>query len=159
MAKCMHGLDESTCYDCAHPVAEQPTRGRPMMRDEWAKVIKSWLPAIGDDWITGDELADASGLTRQQVSAAIAYLRDNDPEFPLVSGPEGYRFSIEGADVNRYRFSATRTAHTRIRRAWRGVVKPWLETANLDPVRARNITRSFERLLEDLQDLIEGEES
>lgn len=153
MAECKHGIEDATCELC-HPSEIMTGRGRPAQRPEWAAVIKSWIPAVGNDWISGNELAEVSGLTRPQLSAAIAHLRDHEPDFPLVSGTEGYRFSLDEADVNRYRDSATRTAHTRIRRAWRGVVKPYVEITVIDPVEVRRITRSFERLLEDLNDMI-----
>lgn len=154
MADCIHGIEDVTwCTICNGHDQARPI-GRPAMRPEWAAVVKSWIPAIGADWITGDDLADVTGLTRPQVSAAVAHLRDNEPDFPLVSGPEGYRFSLDEADVNRYRASAARTAHTRIRRSWRGVIRPYLVASGLDADVVRLHTRTFERLLEDLDDLV-----
>jgi hypothetical protein len=151
--ECIHGIENADWCTICNGRDREPVRSR-ALRPEWAAVVRSWIPAIGNDWISGDDLAEVAGLTRSQVGSAVAYLRDNEPDFPLVSGPEGYRFSLDEADVNRYRASAARTAHTRIRRSWRGVVRPYLNEAGLDPERMRFITRTFERLLEDLDDLV-----
>lgn len=151
MATCVHELEEAWCTICNGHDKKQK-QGRPALRPQWAEVVKSWIPAVGADWISGDELAEVSGLTRPQITSAIAYLRDNEPEFPLVSGVEGYRFSLDEADVNQYRKSAARTAHTRIRRSWRGVIRPYLTAGELNEAEMRRITKTFERLLEDLEE-------
>jgi hypothetical protein len=153
-AECIHGIEDARwCTICNGRDRAEQARGR-AMRPEWAAVVRSWIPAIGSDWISGDDLADVTGLTRGQVGSAVAYLRDSEPDFPLVSGPEGYRFSIDEADVNRYQASAVRTAQTRIRRSWRGVIRPYLTAIAADPMTIRRHTKAMERLLEDLDDLV-----
>lgn len=146
--------EQTWCTLCTGNYRPNP-RGRPSERPEWADIIQTWIPAVGDDWISKDELAEVSGLTPQQVGSAISFLRDTEPDLPLVSGPEGYRFSIDEEDINRYRKAAVKTAHTRIRRAWRGVILPYLKHGDTSDYKRRQITKAFDRLLEDISDLVD----
>lgn len=152
MSRCVHDLEGITCAIC-HPRGDitPARRGRPLLTAGWADQLVSWIPAIGADWISRDDLAEVSGLSPEQVSRAVAWLRDNSPELPLVSGPEGYRFSLSEQDIARYKNSALKTAKTRIRRAWTGVIRPYLD--HIDSADTRLITKQFERLVEDIEEL------
>ena len=152
---CRHDLTPSGCSICngTDPMQGDAHRGRPSMIEELVDAIVQWIPAIGEDWIPREELAELAGMTPEQVSRAIAWLRDHDPDFPLVSSPRGYRFSMEQADVNAYRAARAKTAYTQIRRTWTGVVKPYVEGTQ-DPATVRLMTRQFERILEDVGELI-----
>jgi hypothetical protein len=155
-APCRHDLDPSTCSVCNGTDLLQghlPGRGRPSNTEALVDAMFEWIPEDGQDWISRDDLADLSGLTPEQVSRAVAWLRDNAPEFPLVSSTYGYRFSMDQADVNAYRAARAKTAYTQIRRTWTGVVRPYVEQTQ-DPTMVRSMTRQFERLLEDIADLI-----
>ena len=132
--------------------APKRRRGRPMLRDKWAEQVFMHIPVGDDQGLTAAELAEVTGLSPQQVSAAVAYLRDHYPELPLVSGKTGYRFSLDAADVEAFRRWRVRSAQTTIRRAWTGVVKPYLDRAG-SALETRIIARQFERLLEDLEEL------
>lgn len=151
---CKHDLTPTACAICngTDPLQGYARRGRPSTIEENVDALVQWIPAIGEDWISRDELADLSGLDPAQVSRAVAWLRDHDPGFPLVSSPRGYRFSMDEADVNAYRAARAKTAYTQIRRTWSGVVKPYVE--HRAPEQVRTMTRQFERLLEDIEDLI-----
>ena len=153
MDLCIHELQPATCSVCnGTDTREKLKRGRPFQRERWAEEIFQHIPVNEEGWISSTDLAEASGLTVGQVAAAIAYLRDNMPALPLVSGPQGYTFTVDAVDVGRFRAAAARTAHTRIRRMWLGVVKPYVEQLG-DQVTVRLLTRQFERLLEDIEEL------
>ena len=57
--------------------------------------------------------------------------------------------------VRRFRNSAARTALTRVRRSWRGVLLPYLENAGIPDIQMRLIERQFSRVLEDIEDLVD----
>lgn len=97
-------------------------------------------------------MAAHAGLTQHQVTTAIAYLRDHYPDFPLLSSPLGYRFSVNEAEINRFRCARARVANTIIRRLWTGTMKPFLECGG-ELAETRLITKQFERLLEDIEEL------
>lgn len=125
-------------------------KGRPPLRPRWAELVFDKIPH--DRWITGNDLMALTGLTYMQVVYGVAYLRDNFPDFPLVSSKQGYRFSVDAREVRAFAAWRAKTALTIMRHAYRGVVAPYLQT-----VGARekiNVTKQFERALEDLGDLV-----
>lgn len=120
----------------------------------WSQLIFMHIPTVNDgDPISGADLAAATGLSTRQIRHAVAYLRDNFPEFPLVSSPKGYRFSLDNIDVQQYRRARVRTAHTTIKRMYAGVVRPYLQQT-VPPDIAEMVTRQFSRVLEDVSALI-----
>lgn len=126
---------------------------RPPARARWGELVLQHLPH--DQWISGVQLQQLTGLPRyQQVIDGIAYLRDEHPDFPLVSKPfRGYRFSVDPRDVREFQQWRVATAFTIMRRAYWGAIAPYLEQL---PASAQRTTarRNFERALEDLGDLI-----
>jgi hypothetical protein len=132
-------------------------RGRPTERSGWAAQVFQHIPTADEDrWVSGVELQRLTGLKYMQVIYGIQYLKDNFPEFPLVSMPKrGYRFSLDGRDVRAHGQWRMKTAYTVVRHAYRGAIAPYLQHLQksdgpLVPV----VRRQFERALEDLGDLI-----
>jgi hypothetical protein len=144
---CLHGLVQAHCAIC-NPAPKQP---RPV--EVRAAVLEKWIPALNGDPVSAAELADVSGLTVAQLYEAIGFLRDTYPDLPLVSDGRGYRWSMDREDIDRYRAARARTALTQVRRSWSGVVKPYLEQTG-DTSITRLIAKQYERLLEDIEDLI-----
>jgi len=129
-------------------------RGRPAQRPGWAARIVMLIPTQADDrWISASELMDAAGLTYMQVIAAIAWLRDNHPEYPLISSRSGYRFSVDAQLVREFTKWRLRTSLSVMRRCYTGVVAPYL-TKVPDNVYGPLVKIQYERLLEDLGRLI-----
>lgn len=149
MERCIHDLLRTECGICNGALARQNARP-PSSSERCADAIFDLIPIEG--YISNPHLAELTGLTGPQVAAGVAYLRDNYPEMPLVSGREGYSFTLKEADVNRFRLARQRAALTIYRRLWRGVIRPLVAT--MEPEKARYTTRAFERLLEDLEDMI-----
>ena len=121
-------------------------------RANWAGLILPHLPH--DRWITGVQLMQLTGLSYMQVIAAVAYLRDHHPDYPLLSKAfQGYKFSVDPREVRAFQRWRVLTSFTVMRRAYHGAIAPWMETL---PASAQRTTarRSFERALEDLNDLI-----
>lgn len=151
--RCIHELQSAACSICNGADAkEQAKRGRPSQRKGWADAVFQHIPVNEEGWISNPDLAEISGLTGGQVAAAVAYLRDNHPDLPLVSGPQGYTFTVDEADVNRFRLARARSANTTVRRLWYGVLKPYLEK-KADAGETRLMTKQYERLLEDIEEL------
>lgn len=145
MADCIHGIEEAWCGNCR----PRPERWGPK---RWADMLFAFIPSPGEDPLSQAELAEQAGLTNTEVAGAVIFLRENYPEFPLVSSPKGYRFTMDGIDVAKFRLWRVRTAQTAMRRAWRGVMLPYL-TQTADAAEIRRVTRQFDRLLEDISDL------
>lgn len=150
---CIHELNPQFCGYC-NPNLDPPStkRGRPALRHEWADAVFDEIPADGESPITAADLAKATGLTITQVAAGVAYLRDQHPEFPLLSSKEGYQFSLDPEAVVTFQRWRARAALTTMRRLWVGAVRPYLEKAARKPERTL-VTKQFERLLEDLADV------
>jgi hypothetical protein len=134
--------------------ATDVARGRPPLKPGWAaRIVEHIPPQTEDRWISVSELMDATGLGYMQVIAAIGYLRDNFPEHSLISSKAGYRFSIDARQIrqfNRWRMS---TALTVLTRSYRGAVAPYLRAVPDSPL-GPLVQRQYERLLEDLGDLL-----
>lgn len=145
VADCIHGIEEAWCANCR----PRPERWGPK---RWADRLFAFIPSPGENPVSQDDLADQSGLTCTEVSGAVAYLRENYPEFPLVSSTRGYCFTVDPVDIAKFRLWRVRTAQTAMRRAWRGVMLPYLTQA-ADAAEIRRVTRQFDRLLEDIGDL------
>lgn len=125
---------------------------RPSARARWGALVLPHLP--DDHWIKGVELQQLTGLKYQQVVDGIGFLRDEHPDFPLVSKPfKGYRYSVDPRDVREFQQWRVATSFTIMRRAYWGAIAPYLKQLPLSAQR-RTVRRNFERALEDLGDLI-----
>lgn len=153
---CIHELRVTECAICNGVEARLNPRREPAAKG-YADAIFDLIPVEAEGWIGNAALADAAGLSPAQAAAGVAYLRDNYPELPLVSNRQGYCFTLNEADVSQFRLSRQRSALTIYRRLWRGVVKPFLDkrvvAGEMDKVTARYITKQFERLLQDLDEM------
>lgn len=127
-------------------------RGRPPLKPGWADAIFNHIPH--DGWLHVWELQARTNLTYGQVEAAIAYLRENFPDFPLVSSPQqGVRFSVDPRDVRAFAKWRVSTAVTILSRCFTGSVAPYLSQLG-DHRQEVSVRRQFERTLEDLGDLV-----
>jgi hypothetical protein len=148
---CIHELTADFCTICN---GHDAVRKRAPRAESYADAIFDHIPVEAEGWISKDDLAQEAGLTGAQVAAAVAYLRDNYPQLPLVSSTDGYCFTLNEADVNRFRMARTRSALTTYRRLWRGVVKPFLdksvESHRMTRREAEFLTKQYDRLLDDL---------
>jgi hypothetical protein len=151
MAACIHDIEAAWCGVCNPPIGP----GSPL--EEWINRVSEHIPADDDtpDRISHDDLVLYSGLTESQVNTAVAAIRERHPELPLVSDRTGIRFTMDGEAVRRFRNTAARTAMTRIRRGYRGVLLPYMEVSGASEAQIRQIRRQFERVLEDIEDLLE----
>ena len=150
MADCIHGIEDEWCGDC-HP----GTAGPGSALDQYIDIVSLQIPGDGEAPISKDDLVWMSGLTSGQVDKAVAAIRERHPDLPLVSDRTGIRFTMNEDAVRRFRNSAARTALTRIRRSWRGAVLPYLENAGIPDIQMRLIERQFDRVLEDIEDLVD----
>lgn len=126
---------------------------RPSRRSAWADQVFDHIPGIGSEPLSGDALAKASNLTTAQVQSAVAYIRDNYPEFPLISSPDGYYFSMDLDAMNKFRRARMKSALTTIRRTWSGAVKPYLDRIN-NPIISNTLHKQYKRLMEDMGELV-----
>jgi hypothetical protein len=125
---------------------------RPPAQARWAALVLQHLPH--DRWISGVELQQLTTLKYQQVIDGVAHLRDEHPDFPLISKPfKGYRFSVDPRDVREFQQWRVSTSFTIMRRAYWGAIAPYLESLPASHERTV-VRRNFERALEDLGDLI-----
>lgn len=148
---CIHELDGDLCTICNGKDAK---RKRAPMAERYADAIFDLIPVENEGWIPQHELAEKAELSGAQVAAGVAYLRDNYPELPLVSSTDGYCFTLNEADINRFRLARTRSALTTYRRLWRGVIKPYVdrmvENKRISQREADFLTKQYARLLDDL---------
>jgi hypothetical protein len=126
---------------------------KPPKAAEWAERIFNHIPALGEAPKSGEQLAADAGLKVTQIQKAIGYLRDTYPEFPLISSPDGYHFTMDADAVNAFRRARMKSALTTIRRTWEGAVKPYLDHIN-DEVVSLTVRKQYERLFEDVSDLV-----
>lgn len=153
--QCIHELPATECGVCNG--AEVRVSKRAPTAERYADAIFDLIPVEAEGYLSNTDLADQADLTGAQVAAGVAYLRDNYPELPLVSNSRGYCFTLNEADVNQFRLARQRSALTTYRRLWRGVVKPYMDksvaSGDMDAVTARYMTKQFERLLQDLDEM------
>jgi hypothetical protein len=123
--------------------------------ERWADHLFQVVPCVGEDPKPSRAITAETGLTQDQIYDAAAFIRDNYPEFPLVSSAKGYHFTVESGLVDRYRLARVKTGYTTIRRTWQGVVRPYLETLE-DRKLARATAKQYERVLEDVRELLEA---
>lgn len=151
---CIHELLAIECGICNGAMARQSLKRAPSAQG-YADVIFDLIPVDDEGPISKCDLAEKAGLTEAQVGAGVAYLRDNYPELPLVSDVRGYAFTLNEADINRFRLARQRSALTIYRRLWRGVVKPWIqksaEQGSISAREAGSVTMQFEHLLDSLE--------
>jgi|SRR5580765_284041 hypothetical protein len=150
MADCLHGIEDEWCGDC-HP----STAGPDSALEQYINIVSLLIPGDGEAPASRDTLILASGLAPHQVDKAVAAIRERHPDLPLVSDRTGIRFTMDEDAVRRFRNSAARTALTRVRRSWRGVLLPYLENAGIPDIQMRLIERQFSRVLEDIEDLVD----
>jgi len=150
---CIHELRPSECTICNGRDARERSKRAPRA-ERYADAVFDLIPIEAEGWIGQDDLAHKAGLTGGQVAAAVAYLRDNYPELPLVSSVDGYCFTLNEADINRFRLARTRSALTTYRRLWRGVIKPFIDKGvrnqRMTKREAEFLEKQYERLLDDL---------
>lgn len=125
----------------------------------YAERVLEHIPTTADATpVSVATLCAKTGLTTEQVRLGVAELRDlftSTSDAPLLSGPRGYAFSFDAHQNEAFRQSRAKTAHTIIRRSWHGAIKRYLAT--LPPDRAKEgrlITKGFERVLDDLGELV-----
>lgn len=124
-------------------------------RSEWADVVFDLIPdGPNDAPISRKDLATRTELTLDQVRYGIDYLRDNVPDLPLLSSPEGYIFSIEPDRNAAFKAMRAKLALTVMRRTWLGALRPYLTQAGLDNPAAKLAAKQFERAIEDLADIL-----
>ena len=130
-------------------------RSKRSRRAEWAARVFDHIPA-GDAAvpISGSDLCALAGLTLNQVQNGVEELRDQHPDLPLVSSTKGYIFTTEMAAVAAYRGARAKSAHTTIRRLWDGTIKPYISQPGFNRNEARQTTKEFERVIEDLADIL-----
>lgn len=133
--------------------APRRKRGRPPKKSEFAEKVFDHIPPVGGDPKPGVQIAAETGLTVKQVQRGVEYLRDHFPEFPLVSSPKGYQFTMDSIEVNAFRTARMRSVYTISNRTWESVVKPYVEQLK-DPYLTRNMTKAYKRLLEDIRELV-----
>jgi hypothetical protein len=150
MADCHHGIEEAYCGDCT------PRTGPGSALDTYIDVVSLRIPGDGEAPISFGALVTASQLSPGQVTAAVAAIRERHPDLPLVSDRNGIRFTMDEDAVRRFRNTAARTALTRIRRAFRGALLPYLEIAGTSDLQLRLLIRQFNRALEDIGDLVDA---
>jgi hypothetical protein len=154
--QCIHELDANECAVCNGAVARERVKKAPSA-ERYADAVFSIIPVEDEGWISQDELAEKAGLSGAQISSAVAYLRDNYPELPLVSSAQGYCYTLNEADINRFRLARQRSALTTYRRLWRGVIKPYIEKSvergGISPREGKFLTKQYNLLLDALEDM------
>lgn len=97
-----------------------------MRQDKTTLLVANEIPASPDDPKIAQDIANALGLTRQQVLSAVARIKEDYPEQPLTSGSRGYLWSADAVDVKRHVRKEVRTTGTRVRRTLlEGAVEPY----------------------------------
>jgi hypothetical protein len=145
---CRHDIEEAWCGFCTPAIGP----GSPL--DGWIDSVSQVIPAEDEDPMPMAELIELTGLARHQVTKAVAAIRERHPDLPLVSDRNGIRFTMDADAVRRFRNTAARTALTRIRRGYRGVLLPYLDQSGASEAEVRRIKRQFDRVLEDVEDLV-----
>lgn len=123
---------------------------------DWGEEIFPYIPKNGEPgWIALPDLARRAKLTPNQVRVGIRQLREANDGEPLVSGPEGYRFTHEPAQVDAFRIRMCRTALSYVRTVWEGAVHPFIERFAPDAKQAHRMALRFELALGDLEELLD----
>lgn len=111
----------------------------------------------GQPAIHREELMRRTGLGRARIAYVVKFVRHNIPEIgeALVSGPEGYRLTLDEAGIARCRRLFLVTARTRIvtarRIAERGFRLVDRNGSRDDRVTVIGVRRSMDRVIEDLE--------
>lgn len=128
-------------------------------RLSYAEQVLAFIPNTeGAAPISTADLCAKTGLSEEQVRTGVAELRElfvgmNDT--PLLSSPKGYIFTFDPSQNATFRQNRAKTAHTIIRRSWHGAIKRYIATLPTDrTAEAKLITKGFERVLDDLGDLV-----
>jgi transcriptional antiterminator len=119
---------------------------------EWADQVFMLIPE--NDWVSVADLMKQTKLHDRQVREGVAYIRDKFPDLgqALVSGPNGYQFTLDETEVAKFRTMRMKVAMTQLRRTYTSV-KPFL--AQVATKREADfVERQFERLVEDVGTLV-----
>ena len=128
---------------------------RPARKPYWAALIVPHIPThIDNGWISVQELMDRTNLRYMQVIAAVAYLRERFPEYPLISSHSGYQFSLDPERLGDFWRWRARSAKTTLTRLWNGALHPYFQHNQAHPY-ARLVQRQGQRFIEDLTYFIE----
>jgi hypothetical protein len=145
---CIHEIRREWCGTC------NPPRNPDSNRVIWADAAMMVIPGDGEEPLSLDEAAELAGLTRHQMDVAVAHMREAYPDLPLVSTRNGICFTMDEAQVAKFRAQGVRMALTIIRRRFRGAVVPYLRAAAASEQDMKRLTRQAERLLEDIEEFI-----
>lgn len=140
---------------------------RPRLTEEELELVAGTIIAatIRDGGpVSAPELARLLGLNTRQVYHRAARLRDDGwvavrhdgAELPLLSSYRGYIFSGD-PDANRqFRYSRSKTGMTIFRRTYNEAVARFIATlpVALQATTKRRLGRSFERVIEDISDIV-----
>lgn len=132
---------------------EQRDERREIVRRDRKIAVMDLIPFSPEPFRSMREFMDGTGLNRIQVLAAMAAIREDFPKDPLVSSTFGYRWSLTADEVRDYKNAQARNAHTRMTRLWRGTLLPYVQATGT-PEQVRDMTKQFERLIQDLADII-----
>ena len=146
---CIHDIDRRWCYDCNPPASPASNA------EVWADAVSMVIPGDGEDPMSVDDVAAAAGLTRHQFNKAVAWMRENYPDLPLVSSPAGISFTMDEATVNAFRRSRARSAETTIRRMMRGAVLPYVQQTATNR-QYRRMQRMTDSLLDEIAEFTNG---
>jgi hypothetical protein len=128
-------------------------------RLSYAEQVLTFIPSTeGAEPISVADLSIKTGLSPDDVRDGVAMLRDvftGESDTPLLSSPKGYVFTFDAAQNAAFRQNRAKTAHTIIRRAWHGAIKRYIASLPIEQqAEAKLITKGFERVLDDLGDLV-----
>lgn len=121
----------------------------------YARLVLLHMPSDmkGEAEVSREEMASLTGLTVNQVGAAIAYIRDNNPGLSLITTSDGYLYTKDPDLLQYYQHTRAKTARTIIRRTWTGAIEPWLK--NLDPNVAKIVAMQYKYLMEEIELVIQ----
>ena len=122
------------------------------MRMEWIERVLAAMPGDGEPPKSSRQIADETGLPQRLIGPIVAALRDMGTQLPLVSGADGYRFTLSSALLTRFYLWRIRSARTILRRLLMVLGPYWNATLPAGEVtrRQRQMTRVLEDLEEDL---------
>jgi len=115
--------------------------------------VEQYLRQNRTQWRPLWQIGAATGIRRyNDVMQAIAYIRDNIPQEPLVSSNQGARFTQDWNLIRPFARWRIRTATTVLRRLRSGVIIPLIALSPSPDL--RRLDRNMERLVEDLDDVL-----
>lgn len=125
-----------------------------MASKDYGAMIAPYIPHdVDGTTVSVDALAAQVGLHRRSVEKGVFQLRRRNLSESLVSTVAGYRFTTQEGPVARFRILMGRRAISTIISAYQGAIRPLLILILKDEDR-RRVEKSFARLLEDMDDLM-----